>query len=135
DPVPLYAQSLAYSPVGFGRARETLEPGVYKVVVRCEEPRFAEICMRSARELILSIVDGQAFDLEAELKRLRLEGGRRCFGPGTQAIVEAAKARGIPQLRLTEGNLVQLGYCKSQRRIWTAETDRTSAVAESVAQD
>ena len=133
--VTLELQSLAYSPVGFGRARETLEYGVYKVVVRCEEPRFAEICMRSARELILSIVDGQAFDLEAELKRLRLEGGRRCFGPGTQAIVSAARERGIPHLRLTEGNLVQLGYCKAQRRIWTAETDRTSAVAESVAQD
>jgi cyanophycin synthetase len=133
--VTLELQSLAYSPVGFGRARETLEYGVYKVVVRCEEPRFAEICMRSARELILSIVDEQAFDLEAELKRLRIEGGRRCFGPGTQAIVDAARARGIPHLRLTEGNLVQLGHCKAQRRIWTAETDRTSAVAESVAQD
>lgn len=133
--ITLELQSLAYSPVGFGRARETLEYGVYKVVVRCEEPRFAEICMRAARELILAIVDGRPFDLEAELKRLRIEGGRRCFGPGTQAIVDAARARGIPQLRLTEGNLVQLGYCKSQRRIWTAETDRTSAVAESVAQD
>jgi len=133
--VTLELQSLVHEPVGFGRARETLEYGVYKVVVRCEEPRFAEICMRSARELILALVDGQPFDLDAELKRLRIEGGRRCFGPGTQAIVDAARARGIPQLRLTEGNLVQLGYCKAQRRIWTAETDHTSAVAESVAQD
>jgi cyanophycin synthetase len=38
-------------------------------------------------------------------------------------------------LRLTEGNLVQLGYGKAQRRIWTAETDLTSAVAESIAHD
>ena len=49
--VTLELQSLAYSPVGFGRARETLEYGVYKVIVRCENPRFAEMCMRSAREL------------------------------------------------------------------------------------
>jgi cyanophycin synthetase len=30
---------------------------------------------------------------------------------------------------------VQLGQGAKQRRIWTAETDRTSAVAESIAQD
>lgn len=133
--VTLELQSLAYTPVGVGRARETLEYGVYKVVVRCEEPRFGELCLRAARELILSIVDARPFDLEAELKRLRVEGGRRLLGPGTQAIVTAARARGIPHLRLTDGNLVQLGYGKAQRRIWTAETDRTSAVAESIAQD
>jgi len=133
--VTLELQSLAYSPVGFGRARETLEYGVYKVVVRCASPRFAEMCMRSARELILSIVDDKPYDLDAELKELRIQGGHLCFGPGTQAIVDAARARGIPFLRLTDGNLVQLGYGKAQRRIWTAETDATSAVAESVAQD
>jgi cyanophycin synthetase len=133
--VTLELQSLAYSPVGFGRARETLEYGVYKVIVRCENPRFAEMCMRSARELILAIIDGKPFDLDAELKELRIQGGHLCLGPGTQAIVDAARARGIPFLRLTDGNLVQLGYGKAQRRIWTAETDATSAVAESIAQD
>jgi cyanophycin synthetase len=133
--VTLELHSLAYSPLGFGRARETLEHGVYKVVVRAEDAGFAELCMRSARELILATVDGRQFDLDAELKRLRIEGGRRCLGPGTKAIVDAAQARGIPHLRLTDGNLVQLGYGKAQRRIWTAESDRTSAVAESIAQD
>jgi cyanophycin synthetase len=43
--------------------------------------------------------------------------------------------RGIPVRRLNEGSLVQLGQGAKQRRIWTAETDRTSAVAESIAQD
>jgi cyanophycin synthetase len=133
--VTLELQSLAYSPVGFGRARETLEYGVYKVVVRCENARFAELCMRTARELILSIVDDKPFDLGGELKELRTRGGQLCLGPGTQAIVDAASARGIPFVRLTEGNLIQLGYGKAQRRIWTAETDATSAVAESIAQD
>jgi cyanophycin synthetase len=133
--VTLELHSLAYSPLGFGRAREMPEYGVYKVVVRSETARFTEICMRSARELLLSIVEGRPFELEAELKRLRDMGGRLCLGPGTKAIVDAAQERGIPHLRLTEGNLIQLGYGKLQRRIWTAETDRTSAVAESIAQD
>jgi cyanophycin synthetase len=47
----------------------------------------------------------------------------------------AARQRGIPQIRLSSGNLIQLGYGSAQRRIWTAESDVTSAVAESVAQD
>src|SRR5256885_7311332 len=34
-----------------------------------------------------------------------------------------------------DGNLVQLGYGAAQRRIWTAESDQTSAIAEGIAQD
>lgn len=133
--VTLELQSLAYSPVGFGRAREMLEYGAYKVVVRCENARFAESCLRAARELILATIDDRPFELDAELKRLRGVGDQWCLGPGTRAIVEAARERGVPHLRLNDGNLIQLGYGKAQRRIWTAETDRTSAVAEGIAQD
>ena len=41
-----------------------------------------------------------------------------------------ADDRNIPSIRLSDGNLVQLGYGARQRRIWTAETDRTSAIAD-----
>jgi cyanophycin synthetase len=133
--VTLELQSLTHAPVGWGRARETQESGVYKVVVKCEDTRFAEHCLRSARELIMATVDGKAFELETELARLRELADKLCLGPSTRAIVQAARDRGIPSLRLTEGNLMQLGYGKAQRRIWTAETDRTSAVAEGIAQD
>jgi cyanophycin synthetase len=49
--------------------------------------------------------------------------------------VDAAAKRNIPAIRLNDGNLVQLGYGASQRRIWTAETDQTSAIAEGVSKD
>jgi cyanophycin synthetase len=42
--------------------------------------------------------------------------------------------RGI-RIRLNGGNLVQLGCGASQHRIWTAETDLTSAIAEGIAGD
>jgi cyanophycin synthetase len=58
-----------------------------------------------------------------------------CLGPSTANIVDAATARRIPFIRLTDGNLVQLGHGAAQRRIWTAETDRTGAIAESIASD
>ncbi|MEY4591465.1 MAG: hypothetical protein RIR18_360, partial [Pseudomonadota bacterium] len=47
----------------------------------------------------------------------------------------AAEERNIPAMRLNDGNLVQLGYGSCQRRIWTAETDSTSAIAEGISRD
>ncbi len=42
----------------------------------------------------------------------------------------------IPAIRLLDdGNLVQLGYGAAMRRIWTAETDQTSAIAETISRD
>jgi cyanophycin synthetase len=55
--------------------------------------------------------------------------------PAPQHIVAAATDRRIPHIRLNDGNLVQLGHGARQRRIWTAETDRTSAIAEGIASD
>ena len=133
--VTLELQTLAHLPVGYGRTRETSERGVYRVVVECLDPVFGEACLHTAHELLLAAVDNRAFDVAAQLRRLRELADKLCLGPSTQAIVTAAKARGIPFLRLSHGNLVQLGYAKSQRRIWAAETAKTCALAESIAQD
>lgn len=133
--VTIELQSLSHIPAGYGRARETSERGVYRVVVECEDHRFTERCMRAAHALIMAAVDGRDVDIAAEVRKLREAADELCLGPSTQAIVSAAEARKIPAIRLTEGNLVQLGYGKAQRRIWTAETARTSAVAEAIAQD
>ena len=133
--VSLELHSLSYLPVGFGRARETGEYGVYKVVVECSDPHLGRASLEAAHSLILAAVEGRSFDLDAEVRRLADVANRTCLGPGTRAIVAAARARGIPAIRLTDGNLIQLGYGKAQRRIWTAETDRTGAIAENIAQD
>jgi cyanophycin synthetase len=133
--ITLELQALTHADSGYGRARETPERGVYKVIVKCEDTRFAEHCMRTARELILACVEGQSFALDSALAQLREKTDALCLGPSTRAIVQAARARDIPFIRLTEGNLMQLGHGKAQRRIWTAETDRTSAVGEGIAQD
>ena len=133
--VTLEIQSLAHHPVGFGRARETLERGVYKVAVEVLDFRFGEASIHVAHDLIMAAAEGREYDLPAALRKLRLLADDVCYGPSTQAIVGGAKARLIPTLRLSEGNLVQFGYGRAQRRIWTAETDRTSAVAESIAHD
>jgi len=133
--VTLELQSLAGVAVDFGRARETSERGVYKVVIEFTEENFARASMKAAERLIRAAIEDDPFDVAEEVRKLRVLAEEVCLGPGTRSIVEAATARQIPHLRLNTGSLVQLGYCSAQRRIWAAETGGTSAVAESIAQD
>jgi len=133
--VTLELQTLAGTEVGFGRARETAEEGVYKVVVGFQEPALALECMKAAKNLLEAAIADTPFDVDAEVKRLRDLANWVCFGPSTGAIVKAAKTRGIPVRRLDGGSLVQFGYGARQHRIHTAETDKTSAIADSIARN
>ena len=133
--VTLELQSLAGSEAGYGRARETSQEGVYKVVVEYQDEDFAKACMHAGLELVLAAIYDRPYDVQAEVKRLSELNQEMRLGPSTRAIVDAAVRRGIPSRRLSEGNLVQFGYGACQRRIQAGETDRTSAIAESIAQD
>jgi len=133
--VTLELQTLAGTPVSYGRAREANTRGIYRVVVEYKEEAFAIECLHTAHRLIMAVIDDAAFDLEAELKRLRKLLLDVQLGPSTRSIVEAAAARGIPVRRLNEHSLVRLGHGAKQRRIVASETDATSAIAEAIAQD
>ncbi len=133
--VTLELQSLAGTPVGFGRARETNTRGVYKVVIEYKEEAFAIECLHTAHRLVKAALDDTPFDVADEVKRLRKVLLDVQLGPSTRSIVDAATARGIPARRMTAGSLVRLGQGAKQRRILAAETDRTGAVAETIAQD
>ena len=136
--VTLELQNLAGMPGGFGKARETPVRGVYKVVVRAWHEDVTRACLFAGRELVMAAIQDTPFDVAANVERLRDMAERKLLGPSTGAIVESATAkdRRIPAIRLlSTGNLVQLGYGKKSRRIWTAETDRTSAIAESISRD
>jgi cyanophycin synthetase len=133
--VCLELQTLAGTPVGFGKARETSEEGVYKVVVRYREEKLARAALETARALVLAAYRDEPFDVQDEVRKLRDLAHEVCLGPSTAAIIEAARKRNVPFKRLSDGSLFQLGWGWKQRRIWTAETSRTSAIAEGIAQD
>ncbi len=134
--VTLALQDLAGVPGhGFGRARETEKRGVYKVVVSGWQQDVTREALLTGRELVMAAIEDRPFDLEAALENLRDLSQSLCFGPSTASIVLAAEDRNIPAIRLSSGNLVQFGYGVHQRRIWTAETDRTSAIAETISRD
>jgi cyanophycin synthetase len=135
--VTLELQNQAGMPGGFGRARSMTQVGRYKVVVRAWHPDVTREALHAARDLVMAAINDTAFDVAGTVKRLHALADRMMLGPSTACIVDAAdsKARRIPHIRLNDGNLVQLGYGSKSRRIWTAETDRTSAIAESIASD
>ncbi len=109
--------------------------GAFRVAVEFEEESLARLCLTSAWRMLLAAAQGTGYDAAAELAALRAFADRYCLGPSTRAIVEAARKRNIPARRLNDRSLVQFGHGVHQRRIFTAETDRTSAIAEGIAQD
>ena len=133
--VTIELQNLAGMQTGFGKARETSTRGVYKVVVRSRHATVSRACMDAARDLVMAAIEDRPFDVPSTVARLREIADSYCLGPSTACIVNAATERKIPSIRLNEGNLVQLGYGARQHRIWTAETDQTCAIAESIASD
>ncbi len=133
--VAIELQNLAGMKVGFGKARSTNVRGVYKVAVRARNEQVGRAALDAARELVLAAIDDRPFAVQATVTHLRDMVDDHHLGPSTACIVDAAAERRIPSIRLTTGNLVQLGYGARQRRIWTAETDRTSAIAESISGD
>ena len=134
--VVLELMTLAGLPDGFGRTRETTTRGVYKLVVSNFHEECTRLALEIGRELLLAAIHDEAFDVAEAIKPLRRKVDRKYLGPSTAAIVNAAEARKIPHIRLLDdGNLVQLGYGAAMRRIWTAETDSTSAIAETISRD
>lgn len=139
--VTLELQNLAGMRGGFGRARETSVRGVYKVALSAWQAEITTAALHSARELVLAAMNFQQsdtpfYDVEGAIEHLRDMVDSLWLGPSTACIVDAAMARNIPATRLiAKGNLVQLGHGARCRHIWTAETDRTPAIAEGISRD
>lgn len=133
--VALELQVLAGMDVGFGKTRETKDRGVYSVVYRYRDEEAGIQAGRDAVHLVDAVVAGRGADLDAILDRLRDLRDRNLLGPSTSAIVEEARGRGIPILRLNESSYVQLGHGARQRRIQATMSDRTSGIGVEIADD
>ena len=128
-------ETAAGTPPGFVASRSLPETELAQIAFEFEEEAVARACLDSAVRLVCAALNGDEFDVTSEKRKLVDLADDERLGPSTRAITNAATKRGIPFRRLNSGSLVQLGEGKFQRRIWTAETDATSAIAEQIAQD
>ncbi len=119
----------------YSRTSLTIDPGVYQIVIEYSEEAVGRLAFDLAQELCLAALQDLPFDIGHALARLHALNEDERLGPSTGAIVQAGLKRNIPYRRLTRGSLVQFGWGRKQRRIQAAETDRSSAIAEAIAQD
>lgn len=118
-----------------GKTRATGDPGCYNVVIEYKSEKATRYLLETAVAFVDALVKGEAFDLEKSIQEAKQIAARSDFGPSTKAIVEAARRRGIPHLRIGEGSIVQLGYGKQRKFIEAAMSDQTNAIAVDIASD
>ena len=117
--VILELQGVAGSDVSFGRTRSAGETGQYNMVYEYKQKDVGLRAMELARDLLLSIFPvnlqkevgykNDDFDFECEkIRFIKFAQGKE-FGPSTGSLVEAAKKRDIPYIRLNDHSLVQFG--------------------------
>lgn len=131
--IALEIQSLAGMETGFGRTRETKTPGIYNVVFSYVEDKVGLFAAESAVNIAQAFVDNIAYDLQADLKKMREIREDVRLGPSTGSIVDEAVARDIPWIRLGTNSMVQLGYGVNQMRFQATITCKTSSIAVDIA--
>jgi cyanophycin synthetase len=134
--VALEMSELAGIPVFYGKSVYAGKEGHYNVVVRFKNEDGMKILLQEAVSLVTALYEGQnKFDLQYGIERAKRAASRSALGPSTKAIVDAAKARGIPWRRIGKESLIQFGYGKNIRRIQAGVTDKTPLIAADMVQD
>jgi cyanophycin synthetase len=108
---------------------------MFRAGIESLDPGLVAFCLHEAVTVLQTLGAGRLPDIDAIRSKLIDQADEVCLGPSTMLIVGAAEERGIPWRRLSDLSLVQLGHGRFQRRIWTAETDRTPAIAEAISRN
>jgi cyanophycin synthetase len=133
--IALEIQTLAGMDCGFGRTRSTAQPGVYNVVFDYMEEKVGAYAAKAAVRIAEALTDGKDYDLADDIQTMREIREDERLGPSTGSIVDEAKSRGIPWIRLNRHSLVQLGYGVNQHRIQATVASTTSSIAVEIACD
>src|SRR6476469_7464231 len=134
--IALEIQTLAGMDTGFGRTRSTGErEGVYYVIFDYIEEDAGVYAARASVKIVQALVNGETYDIDADIQHMREIREETRLGPSTGCIVDEAAKRGIPFIRLNKQSLVQLGYGVHQKRIRATIASTTSNIAVDIAGD
>jgi len=134
----LELQTLAGMDTGYGRTRETGEKGIYNVVFSYVEEQVGRFAGRAAVQLWIDVAEGKDVaaikeGLAKDIREMREIRENVRFGPSTGSLVEEARNRDIPYIRLNDQSLVQLGYGVNQKRIQATTTVNTNQISVDIA--
>lgn len=154
--VALELQTLAGGRATRGKTRSVKgRPGVYNVLYTYADEQTGLLAGRLALQILDQLLPpdlrgieglerlggpgpvelGSLTTVDAAIDILRTSVRKGALGPSTQALVSAARRRGIPAIRLNDQSLIQLGQGANQRRLRASVTDRTGLVAAELAGD
>ncbi|MDG6224630.1 MAG: cyanophycin synthetase [Candidatus Thermoplasmatota archaeon] len=133
--VSIELQCLARTEVGFGKTFDTKRKGIYHVVFRYRDEQVGIEAGRAAVRIVESLFKGEDVDIRKVVYELKEIREKNLYGPSTQSIVDEAKKRDIPVIRLNDESYVQLGYGVHQRRIQATMMDNTSSIGVEIADD
>ncbi len=143
--VAIELQVVAGNDVTFGKTRGTGEPGQYNMVFAYLDREVGLEAADLGRRLLLQLLPEEAradledvpevLDWDEERDDYIRSAQRRALGPSTNSLVQAARDRDIPWLRLNRYSLVQFGHGKYQRRIQATITSETRHIAVEISSD
>lgn len=134
--IALELQTLAgMKNTGFGRTRGAEKEGWYYVVFSYEEEQAGRYAATAAVRIAEALIKGEDYDIQKDVDEIHKLWHHEKLGPTTYSIVEEARKRNIPYLRLDEASLVQLGYGCKQKRVEAALTSCTNIIATDIAGD
>ncbi|MGA1820646.1 MAG: cyanophycin synthetase [Thermoplasmatota archaeon] len=133
--VAIELQCLARTEVGFGKTFDTKEKGIYHVVYRYRDEDLGIEAGKAAVRIVEAIYRNEMVEVRPIVYDLKEIRERNLYGPSTQSIVDEAKRRDIPVIRLNNESYVQLGYGIHQRRVQATMMDDTSAIGVEIADD
>jgi len=133
--IAIELQCLAGNEVSFGKSLSTDNDTVYNIVYCYIAENVGLKAGQFAVTIVRKLFKGETTDLEPLIYQLKKFRDVSLLGPSTESIVNEAKRRGIPCIRLNENSYVQLGHGCYQRRIQASLIDSTSAIGVEIADD
>jgi cyanophycin synthetase len=115
---------------------DSYDRGIYNVVYRYRDEACGLAAGREAVAIVERLFADEHVELDRVVARLKEVRDAHMLGPSTGSIVEAAKRRNIPYLRLTEDtSYIQLGHGHRQQRFQATVTGRTGIIGHGIADD
>jgi cyanophycin synthetase len=113
----------------FGRTRGTGKEGQYHVVFEYGEEEQGIATAYAAVRIAEALIKGESYNLQNDIVELRKLWDNHKPGPSTGSIVDEAKRRGIPIVRLEDESTIQLGYGAKQKQIQATISSNTNFIA------